>query len=144
MMRNKDRPRNTRKATAIITSEHRTTAIVASIIMLIVMLGTILVILPSGTLFRQPVQAVATPYFSQNWRVFAPNILKVNRTVDIRAQWRNDNGELVSSGWDNTILLANLACFRSNSPPSEPHRRHSCAMAERQRRTRALRLGLNF
>lgn len=98
-MKNKDRPRNTRKATAIITSEHRTTAIVASIIMLIVMVGTILVILPSGTLFRQPVQAVATPYFSQNWRVFAPNILKVNRTVDIRAQWRNDNGELVRSGW---------------------------------------------
>lgn len=117
-MSNKDRPPNTVKATAAAATGHRTTAIVASIIMLIVMVGTILIILPAGTPLRQPVQAVATPYFSQNWRVFAPNILKVNRTVDIRAQWRDDSGDLVHSGWvsisdiENQTVTGNFAPSR--------------------------------
>lgn len=79
--------------------KHLTTAIVASAIMVIVMISTVLVLLPSGTPLRQPVNSAVSPYFSQNWRVFAPNILKINRTVDIRAQWRDDNNQLVHSEW---------------------------------------------
>lgn len=79
--------------------QHKTTAVVASLIMLVVMVSTVLLILPSGTPLKQQVHAVASPFFSQNWRVFAPNILKVNRRVDIRAQWRDDNNELVRSDW---------------------------------------------
>lgn len=98
-MSNNDRPRNKPKVSGDITGGYQITAIVASVIMLIVMVGTILIVLPSGTPLRQPVQSAASPYFSQNWRVFAPDILKVNRTVDIRAQWRDDGGELIHSGW---------------------------------------------
>lgn len=79
--------------------QYTTTAIVASIVMLIVMASTVLVLLPSGTPLRQSVNSVVSPYFSQNWRVFAPNILKINRKVEIRAQWRDENNELVHSDW---------------------------------------------
>lgn|SRR5699024_4913891 len=79
--------------------QHKVTAVVATVIMLLVMVSTVLLILPSGTPLKQQVHGVASPFFSQNWRVFAPNILKVNRKVEIRAQWRDDNNELIRSGW---------------------------------------------
>lgn len=101
--------------------QHKTTAIIASIIMLVVMLSTILLILPSGTPLKQQVQAVASPYFSQNWRVFAPNILKVNRKVEISAQWRDDNNELVRSGW---VSLSDIEeqTVSGNLAPSRVHK----------------------
>lgn len=77
----------------------RLTALVAVVVMVVVMVGTVVMLLPAGTPLKQSVQSVAAPYFSQNWRVFAPNILKVNRTVEVRAQWRDERGELVRSGW---------------------------------------------
>src|SRR5699024_7681509 len=79
--------------------QHKVTAVVATVIMLLVMVSTVLLILPSGTPLKQQVHGVASPFFSLNWRVFAPNILKVNRKVEIRAQWRDDNNELIRSGW---------------------------------------------
>lgn len=66
---------------------------------LIVMLGTALIIAPAGTPLRSEVRSAALPYFGQTWRVFAPNILKTNRTLEMRAQWRDGEGELVTSEW---------------------------------------------
>lgn len=74
------------------------TGIIATIVVAIVMVGTALVLAPAGTPLRSEVRAVAMPYFGQTWKVFAPNILKVDRTLEMRAQWRED-GELVTSGW---------------------------------------------
>lgn len=101
--------------------QHKTTAVVATIIMLVVMLATILLIMPSGTPLKQQVQSVASPYFSQNWRVFAPNILKVNRKVEIRAQWRDDNNELIQSGW---VSLSDIEeqTVSGNLAPSRIHK----------------------
>jgi len=45
------------------------------------------------------------PYFSQNWNVFAPNILKTNITMEVDAQWRGDSGELVRGGWFSATEL---------------------------------------
>ncbi len=77
----------------------RVTGVIATLIVFVVVAGTALIFPPSGNPLRSAVQDVAFPYFSQNWRVFAPNILKSNRTVEIRAQWPDENGELVTSGW---------------------------------------------
>ncbi|MGO1768582.1 MAG: DUF5819 family protein [Microbacterium sp.] len=74
------------------------TGIIATIVVAIVMVGTAFVLAPAGTPLRSEVRAVAVPYFGQTWRVFAPGILKTNRTLEVRAQWRED-GELVTSGW---------------------------------------------
>jgi hypothetical protein len=101
--------------------EHKTTAVVATIIMLVVMIATIVLILPSGTPLKQPVQSVASPFFSQNWRVFAPNILKVNRKVEIRAQWRDDNNELVHSDWVSLSEIEEQT-VSGNFAPSRIHK----------------------
>lgn len=77
----------------------RISAGIVAFIVVVVMAGTILMVLPSGTPMRQEVRSVASPVFSQTWRVFAPNILKVDRTLEFRAQWRDDSGDLVRSGW---------------------------------------------
>lgn len=83
----------------VLSKPAKITGIIASSIALAVMLGTGLVLAPEGTPLRKEVSSVVLPYFGQNWRVFAPNILKVNRTLEMRAQWRNEEGELVRSDW---------------------------------------------
>jgi hypothetical protein len=54
------------------------------------------------TLPASPAQAAVqdgfAPYFSQRWDVFAPHMLKVNSSMEIQVQWRED-GELVHSSW---------------------------------------------
>ncbi|MFT4258550.1 DUF5819 family protein [Microbacterium sp.] len=82
-----------------LSRSRRVTGIVASAVVLVVMIMTVLIVSPAGTPLRSEVRAAALPYFGQNWRVFAPDILKVNRTLEIRAQWRDGNGDLVKSGW---------------------------------------------
>lgn len=53
---------------------------------------------------RAAVGDVFSPYFSQRWNVFAPNILKTNRELQIQAQWRDD-GELVHSDWIDVTAI---------------------------------------
>lgn len=40
-----------------------------------------------------------SPYFSQRWDVFAPNLLRTNSALQIQVQWRGDDDELVKSDW---------------------------------------------
>lgn len=47
---------------------------------------------------RAVVSDAAAPFFSQKWNVFAPNIMRTNRELQIQVQWRED-GELVHSDW---------------------------------------------
>ncbi|WP_191966612.1 DUF5819 family protein [Microbacterium testaceum] len=48
---------------------------------------------------RAAVSDAFAPYFSQRWDVFAPDILRVNRSLQIQAQWRDDSEDLVKSEW---------------------------------------------
>lgn len=91
MISNTEQPRLTRGA--------RIMGILTSLVLAIAMLGTLLIVSPQGTPLRATVRSVALPYFGQTWRVFAPTILKSNRTLEVRAQWRDESGELVKSGW---------------------------------------------
>lgn len=45
------------------------------------------------------VSRAASPYFTQKWNVFAPNIAKSNPELRIQAQWRDGDGDLVKSEW---------------------------------------------
>jgi len=81
------------------------------------MLGTVLIVTPSGTPLRAEARSLALPYFGQSWRVFAPNILKANRDLEIRAQWRDDSGELVRSDWVS-ITQIELRTVSGNPVPS--------------------------
>ncbi|MFG6446431.1 DUF5819 family protein [Microbacterium sp. P07] len=73
----------------------------AAVITVLVVAGYVFVS-ATFTLPATPAQAsvreVFAPYFSQQWNVFAPNILRVNRELQVQVQWREE-GELVHSDW---------------------------------------------
>lgn len=46
-----------------------------------------------------PLESAARPYFSQQWRVFAPKIIKQNVNLQVQAKWRTSEGESISSEW---------------------------------------------
>ncbi|WP_217136375.1 DUF5819 family protein [Leucobacter chinensis] len=76
----------------------RFSTVVAMALSLLIMVGTVLMVLPQGTPMKKELQSVAAPYFAQNWRVFAPNIMKANFSLEMRAQWFEDE-KLVKSDW---------------------------------------------
>ena len=77
----------------------RITGLVAVAVMAVVMLTTVLVVAPAGTPLRAEARSAALPYFGQNWRVFAPDILTTDRTLEFRAQWPGPGGQPVQSDW---------------------------------------------
>ncbi|WP_217135756.1 DUF5819 family protein [Leucobacter chinensis] len=76
----------------------RVSAVTAMVLSLLVMVGTVIMVLPAGTPMKKELQSVASPYFSQTWRVFAPNIMKANFSLEMRAQWFDDD-VMVKSDW---------------------------------------------
>lgn len=102
----------------VLSRSARVTGVIATLVVFMVIAGTALIFTPSGNPLRNAVQSVAFPYFSQNWRVFAPDILKTNRTLEIRAQWPDESGELVTSGWvsitdiEQRTVMGNVAPSR--------------------------------
>ena len=55
-------------------------------------------VLPESATYAAVDDAFA-PYFSQRWDVFAPRMLKVNSSMQIQVQWRDEGGELVRGDW---------------------------------------------
>lgn len=88
-----------------LTKAERASGIVVTAIALIAILCTSLIVSPVGTPLRSEVRSAAMPHFGQSWRVFAPNILKVDRELEIRVAWLGDNGELIKSGWVNLTQI---------------------------------------
>ncbi|WP_243229171.1 DUF5819 family protein [Microbacterium sp. CIAB417] len=115
----------------------RASGIVATVIALVIAVVTVLVLTPSGTPLRSEVRSVALPYFGQTWRVFAPGILKSNRTLEIRAQWRDENGDLVKSGWVPITELEQRT-VTGNTAPSRIQKATWNATAELIKRYNAL------
>ncbi|MFD8149356.1 MULTISPECIES: DUF5819 family protein [unclassified Streptomyces] len=63
---------------------------------------TFLHVAPANTLTRQHGKAVDDwiyPEFEQNWKLFAPNPLQQNISVQVRAQVRGRDGAAVTTGW---------------------------------------------
>jgi hypothetical protein len=63
---------------------------------------------PGADVFKRAttgLRALASPYFTQSWNVFAPRILKTNIELEIAAQWRDGSGRLVKSGWFSATKL---------------------------------------
>ncbi|WP_322409904.1 DUF5819 family protein [Microbacterium invictum] len=51
------------------------------------------------------VKSASTPYFAQEWNVFAPDIARSNPQLRVQAQWRDARGELVKSRWVNVTEI---------------------------------------
>jgi hypothetical protein len=63
------------------------------------------------------VTKAASPYFTQKWNVFAPNIATSNPQLRIQAQWRDAEGALVKSTWTNVTALE-FGAVTGNALPS--------------------------
>ncbi|MFJ9430854.1 DUF5819 family protein [Streptomyces sp. NPDC101490] len=75
---------------------------------------------PSNTLTKQHGQAVDDwiyPEFEQNWKLFAPNPLQQNVSVEARAEISTGDGTLRTSGWID-LTAQDIEAVRHNPMPS--------------------------
>ncbi|MEV6954099.1 DUF5819 family protein [Streptomyces sp. NPDC051183] len=75
---------------------------------------------PSNTVSKQHARTVDDwiyPEFEQNWKLFAPNPLQQNIAVQVRAQVRGADGELVTGDWRD-LSAEDGAAIRHNLLPS--------------------------
>ncbi|WP_338897163.1 DUF5819 family protein [Streptomyces sp. TG1A-60] len=76
-------------------------------------------IAPSNTLTKQHGRAVdewVYPEFEQNWKLFAPNPLQQNISVQARAEVRTAGGEVRETGWYDLSALDGAAIDRNPVP----------------------------
>ncbi|GGE95944.1 DUF5819 family protein [Mycetocola zhadangensis] len=92
----------------------RIAAIVALLAVAAYVAVTLIIVLPSSPM-RPAVVSAASPYFSQKWNVFAPNIMKTNSELVIQAQWRDD-GQLVKSDWVSITAIEQNSVAGSAMP----------------------------
>lgn len=86
-----------------LTRPAKVASVISLAVVAIYIFVTIVLVVPPGafrTAFNGIVSA-SSPYFSQKWNVFAPNIMKTNFTLAVQAQWLDDSGERVKSDWVN-------------------------------------------
>ncbi|MEV8095737.1 DUF5819 family protein [Kitasatospora sp. NPDC085879] len=67
--------------------------------------------------YRQQLDGIVYPEFEQNWKLFAPNPLQQNITVDARVQTIADDGEVHTQGWIG-LTAQDAAAIRHNPAPS--------------------------
>ncbi|GAA1140492.1 hypothetical protein F4556_003444 [Kitasatospora gansuensis] len=75
---------------------------------------------PSNALskqYRAELDAVVYPEFEQNWRLFAPNPLQQNVTVDARVQTIAADGTVSTREWAG-LTAGDIAAVRHNPAPS--------------------------
>lgn len=97
--------------------------VVATVVSLLVVASyvfvTLVFVAPPGPVKSafSGVTRAASPYFTQKWNVFAPNIMKSNPELRIQAQWRDEDGALVKSEWVS-ITEVEFGAVGGNALPS--------------------------
>ncbi|TWE18673.1 hypothetical protein FB465_3761 [Kitasatospora atroaurantiaca] len=67
--------------------------------------------------YRSEVDQVVYPEFEQNWKLFAPNPLQQNITVDARVQTISPDGQVHTRDWLG-LTAQDIAAIRGNPAPS--------------------------
>lgn len=75
--------------------------VVVSIVVLFHLVTVTLAAMPTNRWSEaaRPVTGHLAPYFTQNWRLFAPNPISSDRAVQFQAQYVDGDGEIVRSSW---------------------------------------------
>ncbi len=61
----------------------------------------------------EPMTGYLTPYFTQNWRLFAPNPVAEDRSMRFQASYRDESGEIEQTKWiDWTAVELDLVHHR--------------------------------
>src|SRR5688572_11830167 len=101
----------------------RIAAILSAVVIAGYIFVTLVFVMPPGPVksaFAE-VRSAASPYFTQKWNVFAPNIAKTNPELRIQAQWRDESGELIKSDWVSITELE-FQSIPGNLLPSRIHK----------------------
>jgi len=75
------------------------TRLVAVIVALIMVLGYSAVAVSMAVEKSNPVKSAMSPFFGQKWNVFAPNIMKRDFYLEVRARTYDDSGEVTATDW---------------------------------------------
>lgn len=75
------------------------TRLVAVIVALIMVLGYSAVAVSMAVEKSNPVKSAMSPFFSQKWNVFAPNIMKRDSYLEVRARTVEDDGKITATDW---------------------------------------------
>ncbi|GAA2261792.1 MULTISPECIES: DUF5819 family protein [Kitasatospora] len=67
--------------------------------------------------YRAQLGGIVYPEFEQNWKLFAPNPLQQNITVDARVQTISDTGRIRTRDWVG-LTAQDIAAIRHNPAPS--------------------------
>jgi hypothetical protein len=67
--------------------------------------------------YQQQVDDIVYPEFEQNWKLFAPNPLQLNVTVEARVQTVSDTGQVHTRDWVG-LTARDTAAVRHNPAPS--------------------------
>ncbi|WP_354641604.1 DUF5819 family protein [Kitasatospora camelliae] len=67
--------------------------------------------------YQRQIDAVVFPEFEQNWKLFAPDPLQQNVTVDARVQTIADDGAVTTRDWIG-LTAQDIAAVRGNPAPS--------------------------
>ncbi|MFJ1753672.1 DUF5819 family protein [Kitasatospora sp. NPDC088134] len=67
--------------------------------------------------YRARIDAVVYPEFEQNWKLFAPDPLQRNVTVDARVQTIAEDGRITTRDWQG-LTARDLAAIRHDPAPS--------------------------
>ena len=90
----------TRRADGIPDRIARNATIVALAIIAAFITVTAIMVAPSGALpAAAGVKSAMSPYFTQRWTLFAPNVLKSNYYIEVQAGWAGTDGERRVSHW---------------------------------------------
>lgn len=99
------------------------TAIASILAILLYGITTLLIVMPPGTVKTagQPLISLASPFFTQKWNVFAPNISRTNPALWMQAEWEESDGSRTQSDWVS-ITAIDFSAITHRPLPSRAHK----------------------
>lgn len=106
-----------------LSKQARTATVIGIVIIFAYVSLSLLFVMPKGviTTVAKPITSAASPYFTQKWNVFSPNIAKTNPKLYMQAQWADDDGERVKSEWVS-VTDVDFAAISGHLHPSRAHK----------------------
>lgn len=72
---------------------------------------------PVSNQYNAWIQNYMNPFFTQNWKLFAPNPVSANNMFYIRGEYKNENGELKQTDWIDATTPFNTVVHHNRLTP---------------------------
>lgn len=87
------------------TAGRRAGSIIAIVLIAAYIVVSLIIVIPGQSTVRSAVTSATSPLLNQRWSMFAPHPLRSILQLEIRAEWRDESGELTSSEWVDVSAL---------------------------------------